>query len=277
MTSRFGPSRTLHKPGRCDMITRSLRLLVASRGTWKHFSVADRPTTTKRRARLAVALVATASVAACAGSGDGVLLPRTLHWSARATAAGPATTTSSDRASPPLPKRWRIGSATTKTSTAARSSGLQTTRCPQVDGSNVVVATASDAPSGGGLLVQEDYFCNDYQPQQSGTPATEPLVTSDRGSVGSGPTEPHTSARTIPLEGRPWVTECGPSRALHLPGRGPPLAPVGSRVVSGVREVESTRRAGWVGGGLGCHAGDMSVASAGLWSAGIVMEPEWCW
>ena len=49
----------------------------------------------------------------------------------------------------------------------------------QVGGSNVVVATASDAPSGGGFLVQEDYFCNDYQPQQSGTPATEPLVTLD--------------------------------------------------------------------------------------------------
>jgi hypothetical protein len=49
----------------------------------------------------------------------------------------------------------------------------------QVDGSNVVVATASAAPSGGGLFVQEDYFCNDYQPQQSGTPVTAPLVTSE--------------------------------------------------------------------------------------------------
>jgi hypothetical protein len=49
----------------------------------------------------------------------------------------------------------------------------------QVDGSNVVVATASAAPSGDGLVVQEDYFCNDYQPQQSGPPATEPPVTSD--------------------------------------------------------------------------------------------------
>ena len=73
------------------------------------------------------------------------------------------------------------------------------------------------------------------------------------------------------------MTECGPSRALHFPGRGPTLGPGWVAVVSGVREVEFTRRAGWVGGGLGCHAGDMSVASAGLWSAGIVMEPEWCW
>lgn len=46
----------------------------------------------------------------------------------------------------------------------------------RVDGSNVVVATAT--PTGeGGFLVQEDYFCNSFQPQQNGSPATEPLVT----------------------------------------------------------------------------------------------------
>lgn len=48
----------------------------------------------------------------------------------------------------------------------------------RVDGSNVVVATATPTAEGG-FLVQEDYFCNSFQPQQNGPPDTEPLVTSD--------------------------------------------------------------------------------------------------
>ena len=48
----------------------------------------------------------------------------------------------------------------------------------QVDGSNVVVATARATPDGG-FLVQEDYYCDSFQPQQNGPPATEPLITAD--------------------------------------------------------------------------------------------------
>ena len=46
----------------------------------------------------------------------------------------------------------------------------------RVDGSNIVVAAATAAAEGG-FLVREDYFCNSFQPQQSGTPATEPPAT----------------------------------------------------------------------------------------------------
>ncbi len=46
----------------------------------------------------------------------------------------------------------------------------------RIDGSNVVVATAT-ATAEGGFLVQEDYFCNSFQPQQKRPPATEPPVT----------------------------------------------------------------------------------------------------
>ena len=48
----------------------------------------------------------------------------------------------------------------------------------QVDGANVVVATARTT-SDGGLLVQEDYYCDRFQPQQNGPPATEPLITAE--------------------------------------------------------------------------------------------------
>ena len=64
-----------------------------------------------------------------------------------------------------------------------------------------------------------------------------------------------------------------PSTALSRPGTD--RWPGWVAVVSGVREVEFTGRAGWVV--AGCRAGDMSVAAAGLWSAGIVMEPDSCW
>ena len=47
-----------------------------------------------------------------------------------------------------------------------------------LDGSTVVVATARAAPDGG-FLVQEDYYCDRFRPQQNGPPSTEPLVTAD--------------------------------------------------------------------------------------------------
>ena len=47
----------------------------------------------------------------------------------------------------------------------------------RVDGAIVVVATAS-AVAGGGFLVQEDYTCDAFQAQQEGPPATESPVTS---------------------------------------------------------------------------------------------------
>lgn len=133
----------------------------------------------KQRARLAVALVATASVAACAGSGESSTPP-----------AHPALECSGDGSGTGNYDLIGPGFATAAEALADRLGYYEdlyggeiieladNEAALQVDGSNVVVATASAAPSGGGFLVQEDYFCNDYQPQQSGTPATEPLVTS---------------------------------------------------------------------------------------------------
>ena len=48
----------------------------------------------------------------------------------------------------------------------------------KVDGSSVVVATARATPDGG-FLVQEDYYCARFPPQQNGPPATESLITAD--------------------------------------------------------------------------------------------------
>lgn len=134
----------------------------------------------KQRVRLAVALVATVFVAACAGSGESSEPP--AHPALACSGAGSGTG-NYDLIGP--------GFATAAEALADRLGyyeGLyggeiielaDNEAALQVAGSNVVVATASAAPDGGGLLVQEDYFCNDYQPQQSGTPDTEPLVTSE--------------------------------------------------------------------------------------------------
>ena len=130
--------------------------------------------------RLAVALVATMLVAACAGSGES---STPLAHPALACSGNGSGTGNYDLIGP--------GFETAAEALGDRLGyyqdmyGGETIALPdnetalQVGGSNVVVATASDAPSGGGFLVQEDYFCDDYQPQQSGTPATEPLVTLD--------------------------------------------------------------------------------------------------
>lgn len=132
-----------------------------------------------QRVRLAVALIATASVAACAGSGESSTPP-----------AHPALECSGDGNGIGNYDLIGPGFATAAEALADRLGYYEdlyggeiieladNEAALQVDGSNVVVATASAAASGGGLLVQEDYFCNDYQPQQSGTPTTEPLVTS---------------------------------------------------------------------------------------------------
>lgn len=134
----------------------------------------------QQHGRLAVALVATVLVAACAGSGESStpLAHPALECSDDGSGTGNYDVIGPGFESAAEALDDRLGYYQDLyggeiIELAGDEAALQ------VDGSNVVVATASAAPSGGGLLVQEDYFCNDYQPQQSGTPATEPLVTSE--------------------------------------------------------------------------------------------------
>lgn len=133
----------------------------------------------KQRTHLGIALVTAASVASCAGSGESSTPP-----------AHPALECSGDGSGTGNYDLIGPGFATAAEALADRLDyyeGLyggeiielaDNEAALQVDGLRVVVATASAAPDGDGFLVQEDYFCNEYQPQQSGTPATEPLVTS---------------------------------------------------------------------------------------------------
>lgn len=162
------------------MVSRMNRPSVAPGRTWEHFNVSDRPNTMKKqRAHLAVALVASTFIAACAVSSESSTPP-----------AHPALECSGDGSGTGNYDLIGPGFETAAEALEDRLGyyqnlyGGEIIELPdneaalQVGGSNVVVATASAAPSGGGLLVQDDYFCNDYQPQQSGPPATEPLVTS---------------------------------------------------------------------------------------------------
>ncbi len=85
----------------------------------------------------------------------------------------------------------------------------------QVDGSNVVVNTASAAPDGGGLLVQEDYFCTTTNLNSRNA---EHRTTRDVGTeVQSGAVRRSAHFRTTSLEARSSVTESGPSRAPDDP------------------------------------------------------------
>ncbi len=74
----------------------------------------------------------------------------------------------------------------------------------RVDGSNVVVAIAT-ATAEGGFLVQEDYFCNGFQPQQKGPPATESPVTPE-----SAPAEVSTVTTAPRPDGTSGLTVSAP-------------------------------------------------------------------
>jgi hypothetical protein len=149
--------------------------------TLEHFNVSDRPNAMKKQcAQLAVALVASTFIAACAVRAESSTPP-----------AHPALECSGDGSGT---GNYDIIGPGFETAAAALEDRLgyyqdlyggEIIELPdneaalQVAGSNVVVATASAAPSGDGFLVQEDYFCDDYRPQPFVPSATEPLVTSE--------------------------------------------------------------------------------------------------
>lgn len=118
-----------------------------------------------KRAHLAVALVASTSVVACAGTAESTDPPAhpALDCAGRGSGTG----------------NYDVAGHGFETAAAALEDRLGYYRdlyggeiivlsddeaALRVDGSNVVVAAASAAASGG-VFVHEDYFCNDHQPR----------------------------------------------------------------------------------------------------------------
>lgn len=140
----------------------------------------ERPIAMSRISRFAIGLLTAASILAACGEGD----------SSTAQAAHPALDCDGESSGTGNYDVIGPGLETTKAALDDRLDYYQglyggevveltdTEAALRVDGSIVVVATATPTAEGG-FLVREDYFCNSFQPQQNGPSATEPLVTSD--------------------------------------------------------------------------------------------------
>lgn len=133
-----------------------------------------------RISRLAIGLLAAASGVAACGESESSTVPA-AHPALECTGEGSGTG-NYDLTGP--------GFDTTKAALKDRLAYFQglyggevveltdTEAALQVDGSNVVVATATPTAEGG-FLVQEDYSCDSFGPQVNGPPVTAPLVTPD--------------------------------------------------------------------------------------------------
>jgi len=141
-------------------------------------TMSARPMAMNRVPQLSIALLAVASIAASACSDDASTTSPTAHpllgcggersFTGNYDLAGPGFENAADALDDRLSYYQGLY-------------GGQIVELPeneaalQIDGANVIVATARAAPDGG-FLVQEDYYCDGFQPQQHNAPATEPLI-----------------------------------------------------------------------------------------------------